>query len=73
MNPANLALELWDVLRDHVPGKKAEAARAFLQVFAENGVDRDEMIDVRDDDDLDGVFDDVFDSDDDPEWVEGDD
>jgi hypothetical protein len=61
MNVSNLAIELWDVLRDHIPGKKTEAARAFLQVFAENGADREDMLDVREEDsDLDAVFDDVF-------------
>lgn len=48
---SRLAIELWDMLREHVPtGKRREAALTLLTALQDYGMERDELCDVVDDD-----------------------
>lgn len=59
---ARLLLDVWEVVRDHLPPAKREvAAIALMRVFADHGYDARDLAAVKDEDeDLDVAFEEVF-------------
>lgn len=66
---SRLILELWDVIRDHVPpGKRGDTALAMMTLLQDYGMERDDLCDVVDEDPhLTRAFHSLFDDDDEAE------
>lgn len=59
---AGLLLEVWEVIQDHLPNNKREdMARKLVHIFSEHGMDRDDFMNIKgEDDNIDSAIDSVY-------------
>lgn len=59
---ASLLLDTWEVISDHLPNnKRDEMARKLVSIFAEHGLDRDDFMDIKgEDENLDAAIDALY-------------